>query len=219
MSLRSYSSQSAFSLLELLVTIAIMTLLMVAAVPAFHAIAGAHAVTRATYDVMGILELARSEAVARQTYVWVGFDNDATDNELIAGAVYSRDGSGTNISSSNLAPLSKAIHVRNVKLASWSELKAPTKALFIKQLPASAATNTAAISFNVSNVAFEKRTITFTPRGEATLKCSVGPDDGFDPYIDVGFQQAHGGVAQPGADDAAVLIEGATGISKILQIQ
>lgn len=217
---RTPPAWAAFSLLELLVVMAIVTLLSLAALPAFHAIASAHGVTKGAYDLAELVELARSEAVARQTYVWVGVatNNSSGNAEVIAASVYSRDGSGTNTNTVNLAALSKVIHLRNAALASWSDLKAGTKAQFTNQVPASIATNTGGISFNVGGAVFQSRTITFTPRGEATLSGSVGPDDGFDPGIDIGFRQARGATVLPGADDAAVVIDGATGMARIIRL-
>lgn len=211
----------AFSLLELLAVLAIVVLLLVAAVPAFNAITGAHSVTRATYDVAGLLELARSEAVTRQTYVWVGFGTTNADGnaELVGGAVYSRDGSGTNTNAANLVAVNKLIRIRNVALLPWADLKADTRALWTNQAPADVATNVAGLSFNLGKVTFQARTITFTPRGEATLAGRIGEDDGFDPAINVAFCRARGNTVPPGSDDAIIVVDGATGMTKILQIR
>lgn len=57
----------------MLVVISIMLVLIVLLVPAMTGIKGGRDVTKAAYDVSGILEQARTYAIANNTYVWVGF--------------------------------------------------------------------------------------------------------------------------------------------------
>jgi prepilin-type N-terminal cleavage/methylation domain-containing protein len=66
-------SAVGFTLIELLVVMGIMVLLMTFAVPAFNAIRGATDVTKATYDIAGLLDQARAYAMANNTYVYIGF--------------------------------------------------------------------------------------------------------------------------------------------------
>lgn len=64
---------AAFSLLELLVVVAIILVMTALAIPAFNAIKGGGDITKAAYDVAGALEMAATYARANNTYVWVGF--------------------------------------------------------------------------------------------------------------------------------------------------
>lgn len=96
---------TAFTLLELLAVMATMAVMMALIVPAFSGIKGAHEVTRAAYDVAGILEQARTYAIANNTYVWVGFfEEDGTKSSaqpatvgnggrIVLSVVASQDGS------------------------------------------------------------------------------------------------------------------------------
>jgi prepilin-type N-terminal cleavage/methylation domain-containing protein len=61
-----------FTLLELLVVIAIIVLLSFLAVPAIQSLGKAGGFTKAVYDTADSLNLARSYAVAQNTYVYVG---------------------------------------------------------------------------------------------------------------------------------------------------
>src|SRR5438874_11614357 len=65
--------QSSFTLIELMVVIAIVTLLTALLTPAFKNLKSAGDVTSAAYTVKGVLDQARTYAKANSTYTWVGF--------------------------------------------------------------------------------------------------------------------------------------------------
>ncbi len=62
-----------FTLVELLVVVAIMALLMLVSVPAMRGLGGAQHFTGNVERIAGILDQARAYAVAQDTYVWVAF--------------------------------------------------------------------------------------------------------------------------------------------------
>jgi len=91
----------AFTLIELLIVIAIMVILMALLAPAFRGVTDTGNVAKAAYTLAGALESARSYAVAHNTYVWVGFhEEDASQSSpapsgvgrVILSTVASRDG-------------------------------------------------------------------------------------------------------------------------------
>lgn len=98
--------RAGFTLLELLVVIGVVVLLMVLIAPAFTSVKGSNDVTSAAYTIKGVLEQARTFAMANNTYVWVGFyeenstalaPTNATPpypgvGRLLLAAVYSTDG-------------------------------------------------------------------------------------------------------------------------------
>src|SRR2546423_6493352 len=57
----------------MLVVIAIILILMVLLAPAFTSLKPAGDVTSAAYTIKGVLEQARTYAMANNTYTWVGF--------------------------------------------------------------------------------------------------------------------------------------------------
>jgi len=66
-------------LIELLVVLAIISTLMVFAIPAFTTRRSADEITNAAYSIKAALEQARTYAKANNTYTWVGFyEEDAT---------------------------------------------------------------------------------------------------------------------------------------------
>jgi prepilin-type N-terminal cleavage/methylation domain-containing protein len=210
----------AFSLLELLTVIAVIGTLAIATAPAMRSMLSSQKLAQGAYDVASLLELARSEAVGRQTYVWVAFENVETPvgREVRAVAVASVDGSGTNTSEANVAPLSRVLKVQDAVLAPWEDLKTGTRALGDGVDPDSVSKNKSGMAFSVGATRFQSgSTLTITPRGEVLLKGSAGPHDGYNPQVAVSLRQARGSQVAAGADDAAVLVEGSTGSIRILR--
>jgi prepilin-type N-terminal cleavage/methylation domain-containing protein len=100
------TSKSAFTLVELLSVIALIAILSFLAVPAIQSLSKAGGFTKAVYDMADSLNLARSYAVAQNTYVYVGLTevdvtqlpsaspqvNAGIGGRLILAAVATNDG-------------------------------------------------------------------------------------------------------------------------------
>ena len=117
------SRHAAFTLLELLVVMAIIAILMVLVAPAFTNIKTSNDVTTAAYTISGTLEQARNYAMANNTYVYVGFYEEDTTaiaptnatppypgkGRLLLATVASKDGTTScedpNSTASNPLPL------------------------------------------------------------------------------------------------------------------
>src|SRR5947208_16660603 len=67
------SAHAGFSLIEMLVVIAIIVLITGLMLPAFTSIKSGRDVTSAAYTTKGILDQARTYAMANDTYTAVGF--------------------------------------------------------------------------------------------------------------------------------------------------
>lgn len=79
--LRSIRKQTAFSLIELMVVVLIMILVAAFIAPAVTSLKSAGDVTSAAYTIKGVLEQARTYAMANNTYTWVGFyEEDAAQS-------------------------------------------------------------------------------------------------------------------------------------------
>jgi prepilin-type N-terminal cleavage/methylation domain-containing protein len=111
----------AFTLVELLVVMAIIAILMVLIAPAFTNIKTGNDITTAAYTIKGVLDQARTYAMANNTYVFVGFEEvDASKLDSVSpqtattttvggriavAAVASRDGTrGYTVSTSLPSP-------------------------------------------------------------------------------------------------------------------
>jgi prepilin-type N-terminal cleavage/methylation domain-containing protein len=67
------SLRRGFTLIELMVVIAVVVIMTVLLVPALPSLKGSGDITNAAYTIAGALEQGRAYAMANNTYVWVGF--------------------------------------------------------------------------------------------------------------------------------------------------
>lgn len=204
---------TAFSLVELLVVVAVIALIATFSIPAFQSIGQSRGVGDAAASVAAAVELARTEAVARQTFVWLGLQNTnkSGSQDLQVGIVYSKDGSSTNTATNNLQPVVRAQLIQRAGLVDASTLDVGT-AVSETSLHA----NTAGVSFDVGPAKFTGTSITFTPDGEAMLVKSPAATDGFDPAIAIGLRAFRGTAAMTN-HDVVVLVDGSVGVPQILE--
>jgi type II secretory pathway pseudopilin PulG len=133
-------------LIELLVVLAIMALLASLLTAAFGSIKNASGVTSSAYIIAGALERGRAYAMAHNTYVWVGFYEDAAGStsysgatppytgvgRVVIGLAASKDGTdiidsdgvqpGTNLSAYTVQ-IEKLIQLQNVDLCTDAQVQ------------------------------------------------------------------------------------------------
>src|SRR5437762_3321753 len=123
----------------MLVVMAIILILMVLLAPAFTSLKPAGDVTSAAYTIKGVLEQARTYAMANNTYTWVGFfeedvatasANPATPGtgRLVMSTVASKDGttvydpnSLAKIDTTKLIQVGKLTKIENVHLSTFTD--------------------------------------------------------------------------------------------------
>jgi prepilin-type N-terminal cleavage/methylation domain-containing protein len=134
---RETRSPVAFTLLELLVVVVIMSILLVLVVPALTNLKSGNDLTAAAYTISGVVETARTYAKANNTYAWIGFyEEDGSKSStnpptpgsgrLVMSTVAAKD--GTNVYGSNsgtidptkLIQVGKLIKIDNVHIPLFS---------------------------------------------------------------------------------------------------
>jgi prepilin-type N-terminal cleavage/methylation domain-containing protein len=142
----------AFTLVELLVVVAIMALLVAVGTVSLQGISSSGKFDKALTEISGILEQGRAYAVAQDTYVWVVFYENVPASgprEVFVGAFASNDGTdpfnwaGTvtmpspgTFGSTTLSAVTRLYSFRGLHLQTTSMPDAPT-APSIPSLPAS----------------------------------------------------------------------------------
>src|SRR5207237_7774132 len=144
--------RGAFTLIEMIVVTGVIAILMVLVVPAFTNLKSAGDVTSAAYTIKGVLEQARTYAIANNTYTWVGFYEEETTattptnaqppypgmGRLLLAVVASIDGTtkcqDPNSTTSNRVPLTaslikqigKLVKVENIHMTDIGPPPSPT---------------------------------------------------------------------------------------------
>src|SRR5438477_1078362 len=131
-------NRSGFTLIEMMVVIAIIAILMALIAPAFTSLKGAGDVTSAAYTIKGVLDQARTYAMANNTYVWVGFYEENTTataptnvappypgkGRVVMAVVYSQD--GTSALSASPPQIGKLTKIEGIHLTDVGAPPSPT---------------------------------------------------------------------------------------------
>ncbi|MCE0499781.1 MAG: prepilin-type N-terminal cleavage/methylation domain-containing protein [Methylacidiphilales bacterium] len=180
---------SAFTLIELLVVIAIIGILASLAGPALSALSNNGNLNQEVNGISMLLNQARAYAMAHNTYVWVGFSQNTTTQELMVGVVAGTTGQSTDLSNANYTPINKLQTYNHLELTSKFGSSVDTSSTGLTAMASSAddISKSTTLTFQQAgggtNVTFGGGTnatgstyvLQFNPQGEASLGLS-SPD-------------------------------------------
>ena len=211
---------AGLTLLEILAVLAVCSVLSCLATPAFQSISASRGISNGVYEAASLLELARNEAVTRQTYVWVAFQNGDQngDKELRMVAASSKDGSA-NSSLANLNFFTKPARIRNVIMTDWSSLNNRTQQMEPSLSSSSLSQNKSNVTIAVGDLNFADTTLTFTPNGQVVLEGTPTLDTPYATVVDLSLKQTRGATVMTEAESGAVLIQGSTGTVKLIRVK
>ncbi len=214
--------QSAFSLSELLTVLAIIGVISALALPAMQRVNEGQRMGRAVTELTALLEYARTEAISRSTYVWVGFKNNenASGNaELDVMVFASRDGTAT-AATGDIEPLTKMLHLEGIELADKDQLSQEVQNLYSSSPTASLSSNTSTKALPTSQGITFDRTLTFTSAGEAMVEAEPTLSTGFDNVIDISLLPMRGKVEDSSSKDhASIWLNGGSGRLQVYRLQ
>jgi prepilin-type N-terminal cleavage/methylation domain-containing protein len=238
--------RNGFTLIELLVVVAIIIVMSAAVGPAFNSMLTARGIESGSSNAADFLEMARNEAMTRQTYVWVGITgtNSSGNDALEMAAAYSADDSGSaEGTGTNVIPFTKVMQVQNVAIVPWTSLSANTRnawsggassTAYFQDLnlantgPTVQESGTSNFSFTAGSTKFgggSGYVLLYTPEGQVLFTAAAS---GTTPYgnattsgtayfYDIALRPANGTtVSTTSSNDAAVIVDAATGATTIL---
>jgi Tfp pilus assembly protein FimT len=228
-----------------LVVIAIMGILMTLAIPAFTALNGSGDLTKGASDIQSFLQEARSQAMARNTYVYVGLQevdalNPTTSNgvgEIAIAAVASIDGTralGTTNSGglTNVTPISKALTLSNIHLTNAASLTSGSNMTgrpggTTSGIPSADVIDISGITNMISSFQWPlapspahyifQTVLEFDPQGVPRMQTNPAVvDTSIQSYFEIPLTVAHGDIAVTNSpNQAAIQIDGVTGAVRV----
>jgi len=205
------SNGGGFTLVELLVAMAVIGLLTTATIPVFSSIGGAQNMTQSSSTLATILEQAQAQARAHHTYVWVGIlaDTNAGTSGLTVAAVESRTGQATDLGTpANIQPIMKPRFMSNLALTDNPSVSGAASGGIDISAPIQGG-GTGSSSFQAlvgGSVKTFQHVLQFSPNGESIL-----PSASLYPWVNVGIKPFVGNKA----DVALLQVSGISGEVKI----
>ncbi len=202
--------RQGFSVVELLVVVSIMAML---ATPSLVSLAFRRGqdFTKEVYDLQGMLALARTTAMAKNTFVWAGLGHGLVNGQesLMIVAYSSQNGLNDTATVGNLAPIMKRQILPGVAMKQVSTTLA---GLAVAATDLSQTTSNWSLPLqNVGGTPITvDQAILFSPTGEAFVTASPLS------YIQIGLQPLNGTLAD-GKNLAALQISGITSQTQVFR--
>lgn len=216
------ASLRGFSLLELLVVISIIAALSAGMIPAISAIKTGQGISKSSFDLAGLLEQARAQAMAKNTYVYVGLssvkvnsavlESDAAAGDLAVAVMTTKSGVRPVLTDgSELVPLCPIRKFNNIQISTIGyegNLNRASGSQVVNMADDSVVSfaQFSSTSPGGGQLNFEK-VLEFDPRGVVR----VLKKDGIEDLIEIPLKQTQGDEGKT----AALQVDGVTGSVRI----
>ncbi len=175
---QSFRNRSGFSLVEMMCVLAIISIMASFAWPAIVGIVSGDRLSNNTYQLSDLIQQARSEAVARHTYVWVGFQSSKDANgvpTIMVASVAGNSGMTSDLQSGNITLEAKPTTLRNVAITgatSYTTLPGFDSSVTTTDVASQGYSFTTSVAGN-ANAKFSN-VIAFGPDGQVNLAQASG---------------------------------------------
>jgi type II secretory pathway pseudopilin PulG len=225
--------RAGFSILEMLVVLNIMAWMTWVSITSLWEISGGMAMNRKVSDMQSILELARSQAMQLNTYVYVGFfESDGTQpagmlpvrtgvGKIWVGTVATKDGTpgydptdpSSTLNPNNLMPIGKLQQMENLHINQslpFSNTAILTNSVLVGVTPVNAPFGWP-LNTKSTVTGFSGAVIRFDPRGSA----SVPGSQSLPESLQIALVPSKGGMVPMQTQDTAIVqIDAVNGIVK-----
>lgn len=212
---------SGFTLVEMAVVAGVVIVLLSLTIPAWSGFDRGRRVDSAAMQIRDLLELARAEAVAMNTYTWVALGQDRDENRAesrVWGAAFRSDSGLAEADVDAISPLGRHRRFDSVRLVGADAVhpglrsQVPPETGFLggsgRPLPKSLPL---APGFPAA------MTVTFTPGGQAMREAEPGTQDGYSAGIAIVVAPTDG--ASPSPAQNVVELRGSGGMVRIQTVK
>lgn len=205
---RCAATGKAFSVIELLMVVAVMSVLLALTVPFTSAQSTSGRLNDAILGSSLMFEQARAHALSNRTYVWLGFNDNPASGTLTIAVVAGASGSEGDIhSAATFRPLMKPKTFRNIRMSSVTGLAGMSD-------ETDSVENSTIVNFHQvvgGHPMTFTQVIQFTPSGGVQID-----NEAVSRWVQVGMQSLRGTVADPN-NKTAFQIAGLTGQVRIFR--
>ncbi len=113
---RRQKSRSGFTLVELLTAVTIILTLLSISLPATRSLMSGSSASKSVSELAALFEQARSEAIGRNTYVWLGIQVETSNRYQISTVLFASQDGTVDTTAANVRQISKTFVFTDLRL-------------------------------------------------------------------------------------------------------